>query len=284
VRISDATIRFLRDWRHDQDGTLERGGRLKIEYDKARLPQCFTTWRGAEFGEIIVYIRFHPRGEIINGSVLAPVRDGENTTGPIVGHIPAPFASPVPSDATTAEIWFHNFYQTANHCDAWDSRFGENYWFEIGGPQPRIPARPVTYRTGAQTRPDIVNVLEQGVAKIDVFPSPEGTNLQTMLNVIAWVADTTESANAWIDLHIFDDQDSLIHAETLTLSYAAAGSVLNYSFAGSVYQGSAATAGSVQPRPDARRLQYRLYYEMAHQVFTDGVLHQHDLPEDAITR
>jgi hypothetical protein len=40
----------------------------------------------------------------------------------------------------------------------------------------------------------------------------------------------------------------------------------------------------VQPRPDARRLQYRLYYEMAHQVFTDGVLHQHDIPEDAITR
>lgn len=31
---------------------------------------------------------------------------------------------------------------------------------------------------------------------------------------------------------------------------------------------------SVQPRPDARKIQYRLYYEIHYRVFTDGILHQ----------
>jgi hypothetical protein len=39
----------------------------------------------------------------------------------------------------------------------------------------------------------------------------------------------------------------------------------------------------VQPRPDARKVQYRLYYEVNYQVFTDGILHQNELPEDAVT-
>jgi hypothetical protein len=51
-----------------------------------------------------------------------------------------------------------------------------------------------------------------------------------------------------------------------------------------VYQGATATPGSVQPKPDARTLQYRLYYELNYQVFTDGILHQFDLPEDALVR
>jgi hypothetical protein len=73
MAASNASIRFLSDWRQEQQGGIERGGRLKIDYDKGRSPRCFTNWRGAEFGEIVASVRFHPRGEIINGSVLAPV-------------------------------------------------------------------------------------------------------------------------------------------------------------------------------------------------------------------
>ena len=39
--------------------------------------------------------------------------------------------------------------------------------------------------------------------------------------------------------------------------------------------------GSVWPRPDARLLQFRLYYEVAGQVFTDGYLHAEALQADA---
>src|SRR5207249_5717950 len=122
------------------------------------------------FGDIVAHIRFHPRGEIVSGSVVSPIRDSENPPGVVIGHVPMPFEAAVPSDATLVEIWFHNFYQTSSRCDAWDSRFGENYWFEVGGTPPRSPAQPVSYRSGAVTRPDMVNVTEQTAAKINAFP------------------------------------------------------------------------------------------------------------------
>src|SRR6266540_1267500 len=74
MAASNASIRFLSDWRQEQQGSIERGGRLRIDYDKGRSPRCFTNWRGAEFGEIVASVCFRPRGEMINGSVLAPVR------------------------------------------------------------------------------------------------------------------------------------------------------------------------------------------------------------------
>ncbi|SEK63574.1 DUF6209 family protein [Nitrosovibrio tenuis] len=286
---SKAVIQFLRDWRELQHGAIERNGRVKVEYDMQRLPKCFTAWRGAEFGDITAYIRFHPRGEIIRGSVVAPVREQEIQPGMVIGHVPAPFETGVPDDATQAEIWFHNFYQTSARCDAWDSRFGRNYWFDIGGAPPASPAQPVGYRSGALARPEMVNVLEQNAAKINVFPSlPEGgpqqgTDLQTLLKVSAWVRETAFGANAWIDVHIFDGSDKLIHSETLTLTYAGVGPALRYEFSAKVYQGTTATPGSVQPRPEARKIQYRLYYDINFQVFTDGILHQLQLAEDADT-
>ena len=290
MAASTASIVFLSDWRQEQQGSIERGGRLKIDYDKGRSTRCFTMWRGAEFGDIVASIRFYPRGEIFNGSVVAPVHASGNPPGMVVGHLPVPFELTVPSDATQAEIWFHNFYQTSSRCDAWDSRFGENYWFDVGGAPPRVPARSVSYRSGAVTEPDMVNVLEQSVTKVNAFPRPtgggslQGSNWQTILKVVAWVRETAYGANVWIDAHVFDAGDQLIHAETLTLLYAGYGSTFRYEFAGKIYQGSTATPGSVQPRPDARKVQYRLYYEINYRVFTDGILHQHELQEDAATQ
>jgi hypothetical protein len=289
MATSEAAIRFLENWQHQQEGTLERGGRLTLFYDKARLPRCFANWHGAEVGDTVATIRFHPRGDTVSGSILAPVRDGGNPPGPVVGHVPNPFVCPVPDDATKAEIWFHNFYQTTSRCDAWDSRFGENYWFDVGGAAPRTPRQPPRYRTGAIIRSDVVNLLEQQAVKSNTLPAPagggprQGTDLQTILTLMAWVNDTRAGANAWIDLHVFDGQDGLLQAETLTLSYAGVGGDFRYTFSGSVYQGSTATPGSVQPRPDARKIQYRLYYEVSGQVFTDGILHQQQLKEDALT-
>ena len=140
---SPSTIQFLGDWRHQQHGTIERGSRLTLNYDKTRLLDSFAPWRGAEFGDIVALCRFHPRGDIVSGSVVAPVRDRENPPGIVISHVPQPLDLPVPPDATHAEIWFHGFYQTSTRRDGWDSRFGENYWFEIGGPSPRVPTRPV---------------------------------------------------------------------------------------------------------------------------------------------
>jgi uncharacterized protein DUF6209 len=225
-----------------------------------RLPHCFTPWRGAEFGDIVVSIRFHPRGEIMQGSAVQEVRSQENPPGPVIAHRPVPLELSVPDDVTQVEMWFHNFSQTTTRCDAWDSRFGDNYWFDVGGPPPRIPAQPVAYRAGAQPRPDIVNVLSVQISKVNAFPRPPsgptfGKDVQTRLDLTAWVSHTVWGANAWIDFHVFDGNDALIHAETLTLAHSGSGPTYQYSFAGKIYQGYTATPGSVSPKPDARRVQ-----------------------------
>jgi hypothetical protein len=283
-----ASLRFLQDWQQQQQGVITRGGRLTLDYDKTRLTSCFARWHGAELGDIVAYCRFHPRGDIVTGSVLAPVHDQGNPSGTVIDYAPVPLELPVPIDSTNAEIWLHNFFQTSSRCDAWDSRFGQNYWFAIDGPSPRVPAPPVRYRTGAMTRPDIVNVLEQHAAKVNAFVvgsgGAVGTNLQTTLTVVAWVQESPYGANECIDLHMFDGGDQLIQATTVTLPYAGFGSAFRYEFSGMVYQGSTATPGSVDPRPDARTLQYRLYYDVNYQAFTDGTLHQIELPDDAVVR
>ena len=33
-------------------------------------------------------------------------------------------------------------------------------------------------------------------------------------------------------------------------------------------------------RPDARKVQLRLYYDVNGEIFTDGLLHQYDVPAD----
>lgn len=281
-----AVLQFLPDWQHTQQGPIERGGKLRIDYEPSRLSRCFTTWRGAEIGDITAYVRFHPRGAIAQGSVVEEVRAPGSPPGHVIAHRPAALEISVPDDATQAEIWFHGFSQTSRRCETWDTRFGDNYWFDVGGPPPRIPAQPVLYRAGAQRRPDITNVRAFRVSKVYAFPRPAqgpiaGTDIQIHLDLDAWVSHSAWGASAWIDVHVFDGHDALVHAETIPLSYTGWGPNQQFSFAGKIFQGSTATPGSVSPRPDARKVQLRLYYEIDGQVFTDGVLHQAELPEDA---
>jgi len=61
MATSEAAIRFFENWQQQQKGALERGGRLTLVYDKARLPRCFANVHGAEFGDTVATIRFHPR-------------------------------------------------------------------------------------------------------------------------------------------------------------------------------------------------------------------------------
>jgi len=81
------------------------------------------------------------------------VRSSDNPPGMVIGHVPASFELPVPGDAMQAEIWFHNFYQTSSRC----SRFGENYWIDVGGAPPRIPAPCVDVTPAIQNNAAVKN-------------------------------------------------------------------------------------------------------------------------------
>jgi hypothetical protein len=285
-----ANLKFQSGWNEVLVGELAQDRRLIIEYDLERLPDCRLNWRGAEVWDIEVYIRFHPREHLYNGSMLEKIRVPPGY-GMVVELVPKPFEVRVPLDAERVELWFHNFFVYSvgdRHCSAWDSRFGQNYWYNVSR---RGPTQPVSYRTGAIPSLEMVNVFAVSVSKRNVFPQPStgprgGTDLQTQLQLKAWVRNVAYVKNVWIDVHVFDGADTLIHSETLTLRYLkpAGGNGDFFSFDGKIYQGSVATPGSVSPRPDARKVQFRLYYEVNNQVFTDAILHQHELPEDAVTR
>ncbi|MDQ6796835.1 MAG: hypothetical protein M3011_02210 [Actinomycetota bacterium] len=151
----------------------------------------------------------------------------------------------------------------------------------------KIPLESVVYRTDAVPRPDMVSVLDEAAAKENAKPpgptgDTAGLELETKLSVQAWVRNVDPTKYSWVDLHVFDEHDQLIRAETRALEWlkGAGDDGDIYAFDGSVYRGTGAVGGSVWFGQDARKLQYRLYYEVNGTVFSDGVLRQLDLAAD----
>ncbi len=150
-----------------------------------------------------------------------------------------------------------------------------------------IPLQSVAYRDGAVPRPDMVSVLEEAARKENArSPGPTGDaaglELETKLSVQAWVRNVDPAKNTWLDLHVFDENDQLIRGETLALEYrkAAGDDGDIYAFEGSVHRGTGAVGGAAWFGPDARKVQYRLYYEVNGTVFSDGLLRQHEVLAD----
>lgn len=150
-----------------------------------------------------------------------------------------------------------------------------------------IPLESVEPRAGAVPNRDMVVVLEESATKIDAKAGGgTGLDLETVLSVRAWVPRRGDVRYCWFDLHVFDDCDRVIRSETLPLEHVGeaqdGGDV--FAFEGSIYRGTGASPGSVWLAPDARKLQYRVYYEVDGTVFTDGLLRQHEVaPDSALT-
>jgi hypothetical protein len=105
------TLKFLSDWSHQQDGDIRPGAPLSIEYSNGRV-RCDARRYGQDAWSVVAYMRFHPSGEEKQGRVA-----------------PGSLTVQVPSDATRIELWFHNTDHTG--CVAWDSQYGQNYWFDV---------------------------------------------------------------------------------------------------------------------------------------------------------
>lgn len=117
-----ATLQFLIGWEQRQQGQIRSGGRLVVEFDPARLPQCRQSSHGAQVWDIEVGMIFHPGGQWFVGSVMKKILMPEH--GPIVSLEPQPYEVTVPSDATHVEMWFKNYTTIGGHgCEAWDSRY-----------------------------------------------------------------------------------------------------------------------------------------------------------------
>lgn len=154
-----------------------------------------------------------------------------------------------------------------------------------------IPLDSVGFRTGAVADRAMVKVLDEAATKTNAKETGAraggvGLDLETALSVQVRVRRHDGPQNCWMDVHVFDGSDRVIWSETLPLQYLRAedGEGDVYGFDADVYRGTGASPGSVWLAPDARRVQFRVYYEAAGTVFSDGLLRQHELaPDSSVT-
>jgi hypothetical protein len=281
-----ATLLYAPGWQEVQAGDIAQGGQLTVQYDQGRLIGCQAYHDGMPAWDSSASIRFHPSGQIVSGPLVAHLSGPGGIQQVLDPPKPIPVAALVPLDAVQVELWFERHSIASEHCQVWDSRFGQNYWYGVAR---RGPTEQVGYRFGAIPRLDMVNVFTVGAEKRDGFPPPPtggkvGTDLETLLHITVWVKNAAYAKNVWMDVHVFDGSDHLVHAETFTIPYCngAGGGGDFFTFDGPVYQGTKATPGSVSPRPDARKIQFRVYYEVNDQLFTDAILYQETVSEDAV--
>jgi hypothetical protein len=89
-----------------------------------------------------------------------------------------------------------------------------------------------------------------------------------------WVRNVAYDKRVWLDVDVLGGRGQALHSETLPLQYLEPAGGAGDFFLGDVTVGVATQSSRTAA---ARRLRYRLYYEVGGQVFTDGVCHQQHL-------
>lgn len=274
----DATLEFS-PGREIQAGEITQNSKLTLTYDPARLPYIRNYHNGLPAWDIVGTVRFQPGLETFSASVVQKTDRANGKVRILNPPVPIPFSVPVPPDAMGVEMWFVN---TGLYGEkSWDSRYGQNYSFGVAQAG---PTQPVSFRVDALRDPSMVNVLNWTVNKLRLSIGSDGSQLEIHLGLTAWVRNIQYQKSVWIDFHAFDEAESLVHSQTIPLTYSqfggGGGDLFNLDQR--IFKGSGGVPGSVWPRPDARLLQFRLYYEAAGQVFTDGHLYEQTLQADAV--
>jgi hypothetical protein len=131
----------------------------------------------------------------------------------------------------------------------------------------------VAYRSSAVVNSEMVNVAGDRCSKIthSQGTGPVGAQLLTHLVVRAWVKNIAYTKNVWADVHVFNHAGEVISSGTYALRHAhpTDGGGDLFELDEVVHRGTGAVGA-----------QYRLYYEVNSQVYTDNILHQHDVRTD----
>jgi hypothetical protein len=131
----------------------------------------------------------------------------------------------------------------------------------------------------AVTSLEMVNVLSSAYEHVSMRPSRLAKcktgrgDLKARLTVEAWVRNVAYQKDVWLEAVLVDaDGETPVRTERIDLTCwgPAPG--------GGDFFGTVQLLPSPGPFPDGRRVDYRLYYAVNEEVFTDGVLHQHPLP------
>jgi hypothetical protein len=123
-----ATVAFNKGWTESVSGTFVQGGKLAVQYDLARMPECEgVTTDGVEAWATTANAMFLPSGEVLSGIVSGPF---DAASGSWTSEL---FERDIPAGATSVQLWFET---SGDGCQTgWDSDFGQNYSYRIGPPQ-----------------------------------------------------------------------------------------------------------------------------------------------------
>jgi hypothetical protein len=124
---SVSTIRFERPWIQVQDHSLVQGGRLRVDYDLFRMPDCLTnSVEGFHVWDTVAFVEWSPAGQNVEQSLRSCTND---PTQPCDDFTSKPFVTPVPDGATRVQIWFES---VGARCQTtWDSQYGQNYRYPV---------------------------------------------------------------------------------------------------------------------------------------------------------
>jgi hypothetical protein len=145
--------------------------------------------------------------------------------------------------------------------------------------EPGSSSSPVEVRPGATVSPEMVNVFEQAVSPgaapglrlVRLGDRPSGEAIA--LSILAWVRNVAYDKDVWIDLYVLGP-GGVLHAETIPLDYQEAADGGGDFFAA----GAAVPAPKAGPEDSSMgTLQFRVYCRMSGQIFTDGILHSHQI-------
>lgn len=149
----------------------------------------------------------------------------------------------------------------------------------VGLMEPGSSSSPVEVRPDAIVSPEMVNVFEQAVSPgaapglrlVRLGDRPSGEAIA--LSILAWVRNVAYDKDVWIDLYVLGP-GGVLHAETIPLDYQEAAEGGGDFFAA----GAAVPAPKAGPADSSMgALQFRVYCQMNGQLFTDGILHSHQI-------
>lgn len=140
-----------------------------------------------------------------------------------------------------------------------------------------VPRDPEDQRPGASARLDMVNVLGWLPTLDGSRPDDSPDPTQTSIFVQAWVNNVAFAKDVWTDVYLVGEDGDVACRHALPLRFSEPAGANGDCFVADVVP-PPVSAVSVQPE----RLQFRLYYRVGQELFTDGLLHAHDLPDPAV--
>jgi hypothetical protein len=124
------TLKFDAAWQESASGPLLAGGKVAIDYDEARLPNCRASHNGNPGWQITAYLKAIPGGAVATAELFAHASSATGAPDYYSWVKQVPVLS-IPAGTREVELWFKNVSAFDHPCTEWDSDYGRNYRFGV---------------------------------------------------------------------------------------------------------------------------------------------------------